>query len=203
MSDAEGPVIRDRRRVDPETGTARPDPTKQGDAVDEVAGDLVEGLAAEREEAQEVAADLESMEAIAVAEAESHRADLLRLKAEFDNYRKRVERDRELVRELAVAGVLTDLLPVLDDIDRADSHDELVGGFKSVADALRGSLTRLGLESYGEAGDSFDPNIHEALTHSIDDELKEATCVEVFQAGYRFGGRVLRPARVAVAEPEA
>ena len=203
MSEAEGPVIRDRRRIDPDTGAARPDQTEPGDAVDEVAGDLVEGLAAEREEAQEVAADLESMEAIAVAEAEAHRADLLRLKAEFDNYRKRVERDRELVRELAVSGVLTDLLPVLDDIDRADSHDELVGGFKSVAEALRGNLTRLGLESYGEAGDAFDPNIHEAMTHSIDDDLKEATCVEVFQPGYRFGGRVLRAARVAVAEPEA
>ncbi len=200
MSDAEGPVIRDRRRIDPETGAARD--KSAPDAVDEAAGDLVEGLAAERAEADEVAADLDSMQAAASAEAETHRADLLRLKAEFDNYRKRVERDRELVREMAVAGVLTDLLPVLDDIERADSHDELVGGFRSVAEQLRTNLTRLGLETYGEAGEPFDPNVHEAMTHSIDDDLKEPTCVEVFQPGYRFAGRVLRAARVAVAEPE-
>jgi molecular chaperone GrpE len=128
-------------------------------------------------------------------------ADLQRLQAEYANYRKRVDRDRAAVREHAVAGALTELLPVLDAIGQAREHDELSGGFKSVADSLQAALTKLGLVSYGQRGDAFDPKIHEALTHSYSPDVTEDTCVEVFQPGYRVGERILRPARVAVAEP--
>jgi molecular chaperone GrpE len=128
-------------------------------------------------------------------------ADLQRLQAEYANYRKRVDRDRATVREHAVAGALTELLPVLDAIGQAREHGELSGGFKSVADSLQAALTKLGLVSYGQRGDAFDPKIHEALTHSYSPDVTEDTCVEVLQPGYRVGERILRPARVAVAEP--
>ena len=128
-------------------------------------------------------------------------ADLQRLQAEYANYRKRVDRDRAAVREQAVAGTLIGLLPVLDAIDQARDHGELSGGFKSVADSLQAALGRLGLVTYGEKGDPFDPKIHEALTHSYSSDVTEDTCVEILQPGYKVGERILRPARVAVAEP--
>jgi molecular chaperone GrpE len=128
-------------------------------------------------------------------------ADLQRLQAEYANYRKRVDRDRATVREHAIAGALTELLPVLDAIGQAREHGELSGGFKSVADSLQAALTKLGLVSYGQRGDAFDPKIHEALMHSYSPDVTEDTCVEVLQPGYRVGERILRPARVAVAEP--
>jgi molecular chaperone GrpE len=101
-----------------------------------------------------------------------------------------------------VANVLGNLLPVLDDIGRARDHGELEGGFKSVGEALEQVVERLGLERFGAPGDPFDPMVHEALTHSHSAEVSEPTCVEVFQPGYRIGDRVVRPARVAVADPE-
>ena len=128
-------------------------------------------------------------------------ADVQRLQAEYANYRKRVDRDRAAVREQAVAGTLTGLLPVLDAIDQAREHGELSGGFKSVADSLQAALGRLGLATYGEKGDPFDPKIHEALIHSYSADVTEDTCVEILQPGYKVGERILRPARVAVAEP--
>jgi molecular chaperone GrpE len=128
-------------------------------------------------------------------------ADLQRVQAEYANYRKRVDRDRAAVREFAVAGVLTDLLPVLDDIGRARDHDEVTGGFKAVADALESAVGKLGLSTFGEPGEVFDPNIHEALMHSYSADVTEPTCVQVLQPGYKVGERILRPARVAVAEP--
>jgi molecular chaperone GrpE len=128
-------------------------------------------------------------------------ADLQRLQAEYANYRKRVDRDRLAVREQALANVLTELLPVLDDIGLAREHGELTGGFKSVAESLEGVATKLGLTSYGESGDPFDPNLHEALMHSYSAEVMEPSCVRILQPGYKVGDRILRPARVAVAEP--
>ena len=121
--------------------------------------------------------------------------------AEYANYRKRVERDRVAVREQALANVLYGLLPVLDDIGRAREHGELVGGFKSVAESLEATVAKLGLDSFGEQGEPFDPKVHEALMHSHSPDVSEATCVQILQPGYRVGDRVLRPARVAVAEP--
>lgn len=128
-------------------------------------------------------------------------ADVQRLQAEYANYRKRVDRDRATVREHAVAGALSELLPVLDAIGQAREHGELSGGFKSVADSLQAAVGKLGLVSYGQRGDAFDPKIHEALTHTYSPDVAEDTCVEIFQPGYKVGERILRPARVAVAAP--
>jgi molecular chaperone GrpE len=198
----DGPVIRDKRRLDPVTGelreqagpTSRPapgpvpadQPLPEPDEEGALGG--LEGTAASTE--------------LEVALAE-RTADLQRLQAEFSNYRRRVERDREAIRELAVANVLTNLLPVLDDVGRAREHGELEGGFRSVGEALESTVEKLGLERFGQPGDPFDPTVHEALTHSHSAEVTEPTCVQIFQPGYRFGDRVVRPARVAVADPEA
>ncbi|CAL9485695.1 nucleotide exchange factor GrpE [Streptomyces sp. DH-12] len=129
-------------------------------------------------------------------------ADLQRLQAEFQNYRRRVERDRAAVKETAVANLLSELLPVLDDIGRARDHGELVGGFKSVAESLETTVAKLGLQQFGKEGEPFDPTIHEALMHSYAPDVTETTCVAILQPGYRIGERTIRPARVAVAEPQ-
>jgi len=129
-------------------------------------------------------------------------ADLQRLQAEYSNYRKRVERDRAVAGEIAVAAVLSELLSTLDDIDRAAQHGELTGGFKSVADQLIATTTKLGLEKYGNDGDEFDPQIHEALMHETSADVAVATASKILQPGYKFKERVLRPARVAVVDPE-
>lgn len=130
-------------------------------------------------------------------------ADLQRLQAEYLNYKRRVDRDREAVREAATAVVLTALLPVLDDLDRARSHGELEGGFKAVADSLQRILAGLGLESFGEAGEPFDPRIHEALLHEYSETAEGPTAAAILQPGYRIRDRIVRPARVAVVEPAA
>ena len=129
-------------------------------------------------------------------------ADLQRLQAEYSNYRKRVERDRAVASEIAVASVLSELLSTLDDIARAEEHGELTGGFKSVAEQLINVTTKLGLEKYGQDGDEFDPQIHEALMHETSSEVKSAIASKILQPGYKFKERVLRPARVAVTQPE-
>lgn len=128
--------------------------------------------------------------------------DLQRLQAEYQNYRRRVERDRVTVKELASANLLSELLPVLDDIGRAREHGELVGGFKSVAESLETVVAKLGLQQFGKEGEPFDPTIHEALMHSYAPDVTETTCVAILQPGYRIGERTIRPARVAVAEPQ-
>ncbi|PRX98187.1 nucleotide exchange factor GrpE [Allonocardiopsis opalescens] len=184
----EGPVIRDRRRIDPDTGDVResaeagPDDRAGAPAEPPAGGD---------------SAELEELR----TQVGERTADLQRLQAEYTNYRRRVERDRVVVQELAVAKVLADLLPVLDDIGRAREHEELTGGFKSVAESLEATVTKLGLNRFGEVGDPFDPNVHEALMHKYSDEVTEPTCVEIFQPGYTMAERVIRPARVVVAEP--
>ncbi|MEI7034300.1 nucleotide exchange factor GrpE [Streptomyces pratensis] len=129
-------------------------------------------------------------------------ADLQRLQAEYQNYRRRVERDRVTVKEIAAANILSELLPVLDDVGRAREHEELVGGFKSVAESLETIVAKLGLQQFGKEGEPFDPTIHEALMHSYAPDVTETTCVAILQPGYRIGERTIRPARVAVAEPQ-
>jgi molecular chaperone GrpE len=129
-------------------------------------------------------------------------ADLQRLQAEYQNYRRRVDRDRAAVKEVAVANLLIGLLPVLDDIGRAREHGELVGGFKSVAESLETVAAKLGLQQFGKEGEPFDPLVHEALMHSYSPDVTQTTCVQILQPGYRIGERNLRPARVAVAEPQ-
>lgn len=129
-------------------------------------------------------------------------ADLQRLQAEYVNYRKRVDRDRSLAHEMAVASVLIELLPILDDLSRAEQHDELQGGFKSVADQLISATSKLGLEQFGEVGSAFDPQIHDALVHSTSPEVSQPTATAILQSGYRYKNRILRAARVAVTDPE-
>ncbi|MFC7305769.1 nucleotide exchange factor GrpE [Streptomyces monticola] len=129
-------------------------------------------------------------------------ADLQRLQAEYQNYRRRVERDRIAVKEIAVANLLTELLPTLDDVGRAREHGELVGGFKSVGESLETVAAKMGLQQFGKEGEPFDPTIHEALMHSYAPDVTETTCVAILQPGYRIGERTIRPARVAVAEPQ-
>ncbi|MEV4567446.1 nucleotide exchange factor GrpE [Nonomuraea sp. NPDC049419] len=179
----EEPVIRDNRKIDPETGQVKDQPPAE--QPQEAPGDV-----------------LEPQDGELAAQLAERTADLQRLQAEYTNYRRRVERDRVAVREQAVAGALTELLPVLDDIGRAREHGELTGGFAKVAESLESVLTKLGLSAFGQKGDPFDPTVHEALMHSYSTDVTEPTAVEVLQPGYRMGDRVLRPARVAVAEPE-
>lgn len=128
--------------------------------------------------------------------------DLQRITAEYANYRKRVERDRTLAAEYATGAVLTQLLPVLDDLDRARDHGDLVGPFGSVAEQLVTVLTKLGLTAFGAPGDPFDPTLHEAVSHTSSPDVTETTCVEIMRRGYQLGERMLRPALVGVADPE-
>jgi molecular chaperone GrpE len=179
------PVIRDKRRFDPTTGEVR---AGVADATPAAPADPAATPGGG-------ASDLE-------AQAAEHLADLQRVQAEYANYRRRVERDRQLVAETALASIFANLLPVLDDIDRARSHGEVTGGFALVADGLETTLTKLGLERFGEAGEPFDPTVHEAMTHGYSAEVSEPVSAEILQPGYRVGERVLRPARVAVLEPE-
>ena len=129
-------------------------------------------------------------------------ADLQRLQAEYSNYRKRVDRDRALAHDQAIGAVLTELLAIVDDIDRASEHGELTGGFKSVADQIANTTTRIGLEKYGTVGDAFDPAIHEALLHETSADVEVPTASKILQSGYKYKDRILRPARVAVTDPE-
>ncbi|CAB4886891.1 unannotated protein [freshwater metagenome] len=127
--------------------------------------------------------------------------DLQRLQAEYANYRKRVERDRAVASEVAVASVLSELLATLDDIDRASQHGELTGGFKAVADQLTSLTNRFGLERYGTEGEPFDPQIHEALMHDTSADVAVPTASKILQPGFKYRERILRPARVAVTDP--
>jgi molecular chaperone GrpE len=169
----------------------RPDGDRAGPAAQAGHGPAGPGPAREAGDEQELASRLAE-----------RTADLQRLTAEYANYRKRVERDRLAVREQALANVLSALLPVLDDIGRARDAGELVGGFKSVAESLESAVTKLGLSTFGTEGEPFDPKVHEALTHSYSADVAEPTCVQILQPGYKVGERILRPARVAVAEPD-
>lgn len=182
-TDEEAPrvVIRDKRRIDPVTGAKR-DP----DSASPPAGSPPAGGGAPPQTSDELA---------------ERTADLQRLSAEYANYRRRVERDRVAVVEVAQDRVLAALLPVLDDVDRAREHGDLDGAFKAVAGQLMAVLARNGLESFGTVGDPFDPTEHEAVMHSTSTDVDGPTCVGVMRRGYRRGERVLRPAMVAVADP--
>jgi molecular chaperone GrpE len=133
---------------------------------------------------------------------EERTRDLQRVTAEYANYRKRVDRDRGAAAEQTTGSVLSALLPVLDDIDRAREHDDLKGPFATVAEALAATTGKLGLVAFGEKGDPFDPTRHEAVAHLTSPDVKESTCVDVMRRGYLLGERLLRPALVAVADPE-
>ncbi|MGV4988755.1 nucleotide exchange factor GrpE [Streptomyces sp. NRAIS4] len=134
---------------------------------------------------------------------EERTADLQRVKAEYDNYRKRVHRDRLAVREIAVANVLRALLPVLDSVDRTCAHEPMTPGLKDIVDTLRTQLGSLGLEGFGEEGDPFDPACHDALTHHVSPDTDQLICTKILRPGYRLGDRLVRPAHVEVTGPPA
>jgi molecular chaperone GrpE len=129
-------------------------------------------------------------------------ADLQRLQAEYVNYKRRVDRDRELVLQNAKFSILSALLPVLDDVDRAREHEQLDGGFKAIAESLERIVSGQGLVKFGAEGDEFDPHLHEALMHSLSPHVVTTTCDKIVQAGYQFGDRVVRPAMVTVVDPD-
>ena len=172
--EAEEPVtVTDKRRIDPETGELRPGAAPQGAAPPpaEPQGDKVAELT----------------------------ADLQRVQADFANYRKRALRDQEVASERAKAYVLSQLLPVLDDLDRARSHGDLEAGpLKSVADKLTMALTGVGLAEFGAEGEDFDPALHEAVQHEGDGS--NPVIGHVMRKGYKFGELVLRPAMVGVVD---
>lgn len=192
-----GPTVRDRRRIDPETYQVREPqhaaPAPGGD-TSTTNPDRAHGDSPVAEKDTRVT-ELET----ALAE---RTADLQRLQAEYVNYKRRVDRDRDVSRKTGEESVLKDLLAVLDDVRSAGEHGELTGAFKAVGDEVVRVTAKHGLVAFGEKGDPFDPHVHEALLHSLSGEVSGPTCVEILQPGYRVGERVVRPARVAVAEPD-
>jgi molecular chaperone GrpE len=194
-------TYRDNRRIDPETYEVRePRPAAappSGGGKSASASSSAEQASADNTGAAEQLALLELNATLA-----ERTADLQRLQAEYVNYKRRVDRDRDVARKVTIEGVLKDFLPVLDDVRSAREHEELTGGFKAVAEEVERITTKYGLQTYGERGEPFDPHIHEALLHAHADGIDGPTCVEILQPGYRIGDRILRPARVAVAEPE-
>lgn len=189
-------VIRDNRKIDPATGQVRkrPDAEPSGDAAGAAAG-TANGAAP--------AAATAAAEADGNAQLLAERtADLQRLQAEYANYRRRAERDRQAAGEQAVGRTLAEFLPVIDDLDRAAAHGDLESGpLKAIADKLQGVFGKLGLEAFGEQGDRFDPALHEAVAHAESDDVTAPTCTTVMRKGYRFKDRLLRPAMVAVTDP--
>lgn len=171
----EGVTIRDKRRIDPETFQPR---ESAAEVKEDSAPEVVE-----KDPVQELTNDLQ------------------RITAEYANYRKRVERDRELIQELATATVLDQLIPILDDIERAKEHGDLTGTFATVAENLSNLIQKLGLNRFGEVGEEFDPTLHEALSTVESDEYKTQMVTTVYQAGYKIKERILRPAKVVVSQP--
>jgi molecular chaperone GrpE len=174
---------------------AAPEPDEEKSTVDEPAA---EEKAEPVESTGPLGAELEALR----SELEERTRDLQRVTAEYANYRKRVDRDRGVQAEQATGLVLSALLPVLDDLDRAREHGDLVGPFAAVSEQLVAALGKFGLTAFGEKGDPFDPTRHEAVAHRTSSEVTEPTCVEVMRRGYLLGDRLLRAALVAVADPE-
>ncbi|CRK60530.1 Heat shock protein GrpE [Alloactinosynnema sp. L-07] len=185
-------VVRDRRRIDPDTGQVR-----TGSVDAEVPAPAGADAPAEPEPAPEVDPAAEFK-----AQLDERTADLQRLQAEYANYRKRVDRDREVVATAAKAHIVTEMLSVLDDIERAAAHGDLTGAFKAVAEKLAATLQKSGLEPFGHEGEPFDPSVHEAVQHNTSTEVDGPTVTGVLRRGYRFGDRVVRAALVAVTDAE-
>lgn len=196
--DEPNPRVTDKRRIDPETGAVREPAAVAGDEPSaDAEADPLAGL-----DFEPAGGDVDLLGGHALAE--ERLADLQRVQAEYVNYRRRVERDRSVARDQAVSDVLEAMIPVLDEIELARQHGELEGTpFASIAEKLETSLARFGWERYGAVGEAFDPQVHEALMHQHSDEVSEPTVSLVMQPGHRVGGRVVRAARVAVADPDA
>lgn len=193
------PRFTDKRRIDPQTGQVRDPAAGSTPAAGE--GQVTDaggapGTAGD-EEKHPVVAALEAAEAVAAERLD----DLQRLQAEYVNYRRRVDRDRLVARDQTVVAMVEALMGTLDEVELARQHGELVGPFAAVAEKLEAALAKFGWERYGAAGEPFDPTVHEALMHAHADDVTEPTVVQVLQPGYRVAERIVRAARVAVAEP--
>ena len=202
-------VIKDKRKID-ETGQPRTEPAetveptmgqpKAGQPpVEVVAGEVV---TEEGSVANPVSAPVQAELAAVRSELEERVRDLQRVSAEYANYRKRVDRDRGAVLEQATAALISTLLPILDDLDRAREHDDLVGPAAAMAEQLTVTLAKFGLAGFGEVGDPFDPTRHEAVSHETSADVTEPTCISVMRRGYLLGDRLLRAALVGVADPQ-
>ena len=192
-------VIRDKRRIDPTSGTVRvpagDQPAGARPGVDPPEEQMSEQQAADGAQPTVVDDDLSGQLA-------ERTEDLQRVTAEYANYRRRVDRDRQLVVDQAAERFATQLFPIVDDIERARDHGDLTGAFKVVADRVLGLLDGLGVEAFGVAGDAFDPALHEAVIHDTSAEVQVPTATTVLRQGFRRGDRVLRTAMVAVTDPE-
>ncbi|GAA1243823.1 nucleotide exchange factor GrpE [Prauserella halophila] len=204
VQEEEPVVVRDRRKVDPESGDLRA--PEDGEAVEVPAGELagteVGGSADEAGEAGEAGEAAADAQPDLAKQLEERTADLQRLQAEYANYRRRADKEREQLAASGKASLAGDLLPLLDDVERAAQHGDLTGAFKSVADKLVEALEKSGLEPFGAEGDEFDPSVHEAVQHDTSPEVSGPTVTTVLRRGYRFGDRVLRAALVAVTDHE-
>lgn len=185
--------------------TAAPRPGGDTDEIAEALGSETADPQGTEDDAETGGGDVAADDELVLAQTAlaERTLDLQRLQAEFLNYKRRVDRDRELVRQNATFSVLAGLLPVLDDIDRAREHGELEGGFRAVADSLERAVAGLGLDKYGATGDAFDPNLHEAVLHGHSPDVTSTTVDVVAQPGYRIGDRVVRAAKVTVLDPES
>jgi molecular chaperone GrpE len=192
--ESEEPVIRDKRKIDPETGEAR-------DKASGAADDLIEAEGPDVELSDEDAALLAEAERDLVGE---YRDRAARAEAELKNFRTRVERDRVANREAVIAEVIRTLLPAIDDLDRADAHGDLTEGspLAIVAQKLRAGFDRYGLRHIGQVGETFDPQVHEAIVQIPTAGVTVNTVADVIEPGYALGERLLRAAKVAVSVPE-
>jgi molecular chaperone GrpE len=207
----EEPIIRDKRRIDPETGKVRqPEGEQKADDAGEhdlAHEELVDVGPAETQEEGPILSDddLDILSGQTTAEqlAAERLADLQRVTAEYANYRKRTEANREIERERAVGDAVKGLIPVLDDLERAEKHGDLGEGsaFFTIAAKLRTAVERLGLTPYGEKGEPFDPQIHEAIFQQPTPGVTADTVAEVVETGYRLGSTTVRVAKVVVAVP--
>ena len=184
--------------VQPMTDDSSYDPSSSG-------YDNAEGISLEDADVETslTDADLSFLEEAESDLAAERLADLQRVTAEYANYRKRVDRDRELIRDMSTSVALEQLIPILDDISRAREHGDLTGTFSTVADALSTVTKRLGLVEFGKVDEDFDPSIHEALSTMEDESVQSQKVGTVAQVGYKVGERILRPARVIVKQPPA
>lgn len=202
------PVVRDKRRIDPETGEARNSFDSNEEPADATVNpdEAVNADVSTEDDSSISDEDLEKFLQNAEDPAEDsseHLNDLKRVQAEYANYRKRVDRDRYLARELAVAEVMTGILPILDDLDLAQAHGDLEGSpLELVAQKIRNSFERYGLVQVGAIGEAFDPKLHEAIAQLPSNDAESETIADVVLPGYQLGERLLRAAKVAVSVPE-
>jgi molecular chaperone GrpE len=207
-------VIRDKRKFDADGNRREPvaehsatvppaaaDPAAVDPAATDPAADGLKSAADDVTELTDEDVDARAELLDLQTQLADRTSDLQRVSAEYSNYRKRVERDRVAVGEIATGRVIEALLPVLDDVERAGQHGDLTGAFKTVAEKLVSTLESLGLQAFGQVGDPFDPAVHEAVMHDQSDDVTEPTATTVMRKGYRQGERLLRPAMVGVSEP--